>query len=90
LSVRPRTGALVSTTQNDSITDVTEYFNWWVVDELTGASQLTTYKLSRANAQRAFPGAKPAVQTREVHDLTDSGRQAADEGTLAGTDPQMT
>lgn len=94
-SVRPRTDPQASTAQNDSMTDVTEYFNWWVVDELTGAAQLTRYKLSRANAQRAFPGAEPDVQTREVHALTEPGelsrgRRATDGGNLAGAHPQMT
>ena len=45
---------------------VTELFRWWVVDEVTGERQLTTFKLSRENAQRAFPGAKPDLESREV------------------------
>jgi hypothetical protein len=42
-----------------------EYFRWWVVDEGTGERQLTTYKLSRADAARAYPGAEPGLETRE-------------------------
>jgi hypothetical protein len=57
---------------------LTEYFNWWVVDELTGERQLTKFKLSRANAQRAFPGAKPDLQSKEVHNLTAPGELLAD------------
>ena len=42
-----------------------EFFCWWFVDERTGERCLTTYKLSRANAERAYPGAEPDLQTRE-------------------------
>jgi len=43
-----------------------EFFNWWVVDERTGDRWLTTYKLSRPDAQRAFPCAEPEPLTRDV------------------------
>jgi hypothetical protein len=46
-----------------------EFFNWWIVDELTGKRRLTTYKLSRGNAEKAFPGAAPDFQTRELRNL---------------------
>ena len=55
-----------------------EYFNWWVVDETTGERQLTRFKLSRENAQRAFPGAEPDLHSREVHDLAAPGELLAD------------
>ena len=55
-----------------------EYFNWWVVDEATGERELTKFKLSRENAQRAFPGATPDLQSREVHDLTAPGELRAE------------
>jgi hypothetical protein len=42
-----------------------EFFRWWFVDEHTGERCLTTYKLSRVNAERALPGAEPDLQTRE-------------------------
>ena len=48
-----------------------EFFNWWIVDERTGERRLTSYKLSRADAQRAFRGAEPEVLTREVRNLRD-------------------
>jgi len=44
----------------------TEFFCWWVIDERTGVQRLTAYKLSRVNAERAFPGAEPDSRTREV------------------------
>lgn len=44
----------------------TEFFLWWVIDECTGVRRLTAYKLSRVNAERAFPGAEPDQRTREV------------------------
>ena len=47
----------------------TEFFKWWIVDERTGERRLTTYKLSRADAARAFPGADPDLQSRELRHL---------------------
>lgn len=49
----------------------TEFYKWWFVDERTGQRRLTTYKLSRVDAERAFPGAEPDMQTREVRNLPD-------------------
>ena len=49
----------------------TEFYKWWVTDERTGKRRLTTYKLSRVDAERAFPGAEPDMQTREVRNLPD-------------------
>ena len=51
----------------------TEFFNWYITDERTGERRLTTYKLSRPDADRAFPGAEPDLQTREVRDLPGAG-----------------
>jgi hypothetical protein len=47
----------------------TEFYNWWITDERTGARRLTAYKLSRADAERAFPGASPDLRTRELRYL---------------------
>jgi len=49
----------------------TEYFLWWVDDDGTGKPRRTTYKLTRADAARAFPGADPDVSSREVGDCSD-------------------
>ena len=51
------------------MSNTTEFFRWWTMDELTGKRRLTTYKLTRADAARAFPGAEPDLETREVRDL---------------------
>jgi hypothetical protein len=48
-----------------------------MIDERTGERRLTPYKLTRADAARAFPGAEPDLQTREVRDLPDPGRLPA-------------
>jgi len=53
------------------MTTLTEFFNWWVRDDRTGERHLTSYKLSRADAQRAFPGADPDPLTRKVRHLPD-------------------
>jgi len=50
---------------------LTEFFCWWVIDERTGERRLTRFKLTRVDAQRAFPGAEPDPQTREVRNLPD-------------------
>jgi hypothetical protein len=46
-----------------------EFFNWWIIDERTGQRRLTTYKLSRADAERAFAGAEPDLPTGELRNL---------------------
>ena len=51
---------------------LTEYFLWYVPDE-HGKLQLTKYKLSRADAQKAFPGAEPDLESREVRDVPEIG-----------------
>ena len=55
----------------------TEFFRWWITDERTGERRLTTYKLTRADAERAFPEAEPDLQTHEVRDLPDPGEAPA-------------
>ena len=54
-----------------------EFFRWWVLDERTGERRLTSYKLSRADAQRAFPGAQPDALTREIRNFPDAGEAPA-------------
>ena len=56
---------------------LTEYFLWYVPDERTGKLQLTKYKLTRADAERAFPGAVPDLSSREVRDLPEIGKAPA-------------
>ena len=51
----------------------TEFFRWWIVDAGTGGRVLTPYKLTRAHAALAFPGAKPNLDTREIRHLPDLG-----------------
>jgi hypothetical protein len=59
------------------MTTPTEFFKFWIVDERTGKSRLTTYKLTRANAERQFPGAEPDLYSREVRNLPDPGETPA-------------
>ena len=54
---------------------LTEYFLWYITDERTGERWLTRYKLTRADAERAFPGAEPDLRTREIRDLPERGEQ---------------
>jgi hypothetical protein len=63
------------------MTVLTEFFRWWIRDERTGERRLTSYKLSRADAERAFPGAEPEPSTRELRDLPDA------RGALASSRP---
>ena len=60
--------------QNAFMTTPTEFFHWYIVDERTGKRERTTYKLTRKDAEQAFPGAEPDLQSREVRDLSDPGR----------------
>lgn len=50
-----------------------EFYRWWIVDASTGERSLTPYKLSRANAAKAFPGAEPDLETCELHDVFTTG-----------------
>jgi hypothetical protein len=52
----------------------TEFFNWWIVDERTGERRLTTYKLTRADAEKAFPGAEAELETLEIRHLPGAGK----------------
>ena len=52
---------------------VIEYFQFWVVEERTGKRALTAYKLSRADAARAFPGAEADLTSCEVRDVARPG-----------------
>ena len=45
---------------------LTEFYHWWITDERTGERRLTPYMLTRIDAGRAFPGAEPHHQTREL------------------------
>ena len=51
----------------------TEFFHWYIVDERTGKRERTTYKLTRKDAEHAFPGAEPDPSSREVRNLNDPG-----------------
>ena len=69
---------------------VTELFQWWFVDEVTGKRQLTKFKLSRENAERAFPGATPDLESREVTGLFPSGELSAREPVADRAGPDVT
>jgi hypothetical protein len=76
----PSGAALVLTTPLTgqlSMHPLTEYFLWYIPDERTGELQLTKYKLTRADAERAFPGAVPDLSSREVRDVPEIGRAPA-------------
>jgi len=51
----------------------TEFFRWWIIDERTGKRRRTTYKLSRENAARQFPGCEPDLSSREIRMLPGPG-----------------
>ena len=44
----------------------------------SGERRLATYALSRADAARAFPGAGPDLQTRELRHLSEPGAAPPD------------
>ena len=51
----------------------TEFFRWWIIDEVTGERVLTPYKLTRAHAALAFPSAEPNLDTSEIRHLPELG-----------------
>ena len=51
------------------MSNVTEFYRWWIVDPVTGERVLTPYKLTSAHAALAFPGAEPDLHSREARDL---------------------
>ena len=55
----------------------TEFFRWYITGERTGKRRLTAYKLTRADALRAFPDGTPDLQSREVRNLPDRGHAPA-------------
>jgi hypothetical protein len=50
-----------------------EFYRWWLVDQVTGERVLTAFKLTRAHASLAVPGAEPELKSREERDLPDLG-----------------
>lgn len=50
------------------------FYQWWIVDQVTGERVLTPYKLTRKHAALAFPGAEPNPDSREVRDVPDPGQ----------------
>ena len=52
----------------------TEFFRWYITDEVTGKRRLTRYAMTRAVAAERFPeGAEPDLRTREVRMLDEPG-----------------
>lgn len=52
---------------------MTDFYRWWIVDEVTGERVLTPYKLTCAHAALAFPNAEPELRTLEVRELPNIG-----------------
>lgn len=67
-------------------TPATEFYNRWIVDARTGERRRTTYKLSRANAERAFPGAEPDLNTHELREIQVAGPTANSRPGAIGND----
>ena len=53
----------------------TEFFRWYITDEVTGKRRLTTYKMDRKTALERFPDAEPFEPSREVRDVLLPGEQ---------------
>lgn len=64
-------------TCHDQMHPLTEYFLWYIPDERTGELRLTKFKLSRADAERAFPGAEPDLSSREVREVPEIAKAPA-------------
>ena len=44
----------------------TEFFQWWVRDDLTGKLRRTRHKMTRETAEERHPGCEPYLPSREV------------------------
>ena len=79
ISSLPPGAALGTTPLNcpDQMHPLTEYFLWYIPDERTGELRLTKFKLSRADAERAFPGAEPDLSSREVREVPEIAKAPA-------------
>ena len=53
----------------------TEFFRWYILDEVTGKRRLTTYKMDRKTALERFPDAEPYEPSREVRGVLLPGEQ---------------
>jgi prophage antirepressor-like protein len=53
----------------------TEFFRWWVTDEVTGKRRKTTFVMDRPTALKRYPGAEPDPATREVRNVYAPGEQ---------------
>jgi hypothetical protein len=52
----------------------TEFFKFWVPNERRpGKLRLTTYRMTREQAEERFPGAEPDLRTLEVRNLPEPG-----------------
>ena len=50
----------------------TEFWNWWIRDELSGKRRQTTYKMTREVAVERFPDAEPVAGSMEIRNLPES------------------
>ena len=54
----------------------TEFWIWWITDEITGKRRRTSYRMTRTDALERFPGAEPVAGSMEIRDLPESyGKQ---------------
>jgi len=44
---------------------MSEFFRWWVVEEVTGERRLTSAHLTREDARRLYRGAVPDLSSRQ-------------------------
>jgi hypothetical protein len=47
----------------------TEFFRWWITDEVTGKRRKTSYRMDRAPSLERYPDAEPDPSSREVRQV---------------------
>ena len=50
----------------------TEYWLWWITDEITGKRRRTAYRMTRHEALSRFPGAELVSGTMEIRNLPET------------------
>ena len=59
----------------------TEFFRWFITDDVTGKRRLTTHRMDRKTALERYPDAEPFEPSREVRDVLCRASSRAGTGT---------
>ena len=69
--------AVVAMRHHAAMPTETEFFQWWIPDEITGKLRKTRHKMTRETAQERHPGCEPYPPSREVSTVFGPGEAPA-------------